>query len=88
MARRYGEDVQFVGIPGRGEVQAMREFVKQFSLSDFPHVVDGDGSLWRRFGVPYQPAWVFIDDSGETSRHIGPLAESEVVRILEGMAAS
>lgn len=43
----------------------MQGFVDEYGL-DFPQAVTEDGSLWANFGVAYQPAWVFVDDGGES----------------------
>ena len=45
----------------------MQAFVDEFGLS-FPQAVTEDGSLWSRFGVAYQPAWVFVDRSKAGTR--------------------
>lgn len=52
----------------------MREFVARHGLGQVPQAVDTDGTLWERFGVAYQPAWVFIDDGGEVRVHAGALS--------------
>lgn len=56
----------------------MREFVERHGLEMVPQAVDTDGSLWQRFGVAYQPAWVFIDDRGEVRVHAGALSDEEL----------
>jgi hypothetical protein len=58
--------VQFVGMPGRSEVEEHQRFIDDFGLTAIPHVADPDGSLWRRFGISSQPAWVLINDDGTT----------------------
>lgn len=64
----------------------MQAFVDEFGLEGFPHAVDEDGSLWARFEVPYQPAWIFVDERGRETRHLGPLgAEGIGQRIQELM---
>lgn len=64
----------------------MRDFVDRFDLGSFPHAIDTDGELWSRFGVPYQPAWVFIDSRGNLVRHVGALEEVELRGILDDLA--
>lgn len=71
-----GDDVDFVGVPGLGPVADMRNFVDQYALGDFPHLVDDDGTLWQRFGVTQQPAYAFIDDSGAVEVVRGELGEA------------
>jgi len=42
---------------GRSEV-AMQAFVSKYNLN-FTNLNDSDGSLWARFNVPWQPAYLF-----------------------------
>lgn len=72
---------------GRDDRAAMRAFVERHALGALTHVVDEDGTLWERFGVPGQPAWVFLDRDGQVvDRHLGPLAPEEVTRRLRELA--
>jgi len=64
----------------------MAAFVDEFDLGVFPHVSDQDESFFTRFGVPYQPAWVFLDSSGEGVRVLGELPESDLQTILADLA--
>jgi hypothetical protein len=47
------------------------------------HLVDDDGKLFRHFGVPAQPAWTFVEASGQSSRTIGALGESALTARLD-----
>ncbi|OLF08786.1 hypothetical protein BLA60_22530 [Actinophytocola xinjiangensis] len=58
------EGVRFVGVAAQDEVPAMREFVDRFGLGTFPHLADRDASIWKRFGVDYQPAYAFVSADG------------------------
>jgi hypothetical protein len=69
-------------VPGNDSTAAMRAFVDEFGL-DFDQAVTEDGSLWAHFGVAYQPAWVFVNDSGETSLVPAELPEAELERTLD-----
>lgn len=71
--RTHGGRITFVGMAGHDTDQAHRDFVDEHGLGDMLHVVDEDGSLWSRYGVSYQPAWVFIDDDGATEVVAGGL---------------
>ena len=42
---------------------AMQGFVDAFDIG-FPNVVSEDGSLWTRFGVPFQGSWYLLNDDG------------------------
>jgi hypothetical protein len=65
----------------------MQAFVDEFGLG-FPQAVTEDGSLWARFGVAYQPAWVFVGDSGETTLVPYELPRAELERVLDELIAS
>ena len=86
MARNYEGEVAFIGMAGHDEQPAMEEFVQNYDLG-FPQAVSEDGSLWGRFGVPGQPAWVLIDDSGEYEVHLGPYEKAELEDRLDQLIA-
>jgi len=65
----------------------MQDFIEEFGLDSFPHVNDADERLFARFGVPFQPAWVFIDSEGDAARVLGSVPEPDLVAILEDLAA-
>ena len=58
--------VTFVGIAGRSDVGAMQGFVSRYGLG-FTILNDSDGALWARFGVPWQPAYLFVQADGTSS---------------------
>lgn len=74
-------------MPGNDSTGNMRAFVDEFGLG-FPQAVTEDGSLWADFGVAYQPAWVFVDDSGETTLVPYELPRDELERVLDDLIAS
>jgi peroxiredoxin len=82
-ARQYPE-IQFLGIAGRDDTDAMQEFVDRYGI-DFPTLVDKDGSQWRYFGVTGQPAWVFVLPDGTARRVLGAPSESELEAILDAL---
>ncbi len=43
----------------------MLDYVKKYAL-DFPNGADFDLTVWKKFGVRGQPAWVFIRPDGTT----------------------
>jgi hypothetical protein len=79
--------VAFVGVPGNDSREHMQAFVDEFGL-DFPQAVTEDGSLWSRFDVAYQPAWVFVDDTGETTLVPYELPEAQLERTLDRLIAN
>ena len=74
-------------MPGNDSTEHMRSFVDEFGLG-FPQAVTEDGSLWARFGVAYQPAWVFVDNSGETTVVPYELERADLERTLDELIAS
>jgi len=79
--------VEFIGVPGNDSTENMQAFVDEYGLG-FQQAVTEDGSLWARFGVAYQPAWVFVDDSGETTVVPYELEQADLERTLDELIAS
>jgi hypothetical protein len=73
-------------VPGNDSTDAMQAFVDEHGLA-FPQAVTEDGSLWARFGVAYQPAWVFVDDSGKSTLVPYDPPKAELERTLDDLIA-
>ncbi|MGV1006728.1 MAG: redoxin domain-containing protein [Candidatus Nanopelagicales bacterium] len=58
--------VTFVGISTRADVGAMQNFVSKYNLN-FTNINDADGSIWAKFNVPWQPAYVFLRADGSST---------------------
>lgn len=58
--------VTFVGVAARSDVGAMQGFVSKYNLG-FTNLNDADGSIWARFNVPWQPAYLFVKPDGTSS---------------------
>jgi thiol-disulfide isomerase/thioredoxin len=80
VAAEYAGRATFLGVPGLGEVTDMREFVADTGTGGLMHVVDADGSLWQRFGVVSQPAYVFVGADG-TVQAFGGSLDPESLRL-------
>lgn len=85
VAAEFEGRVTMLGIPGRGEVDAMRAFVSDTGTGGFTHVVDADGALWTRFGVVSQPAFVFVDGSGASTSFSGSLDAEDLRSELDDL---
>ena len=72
---------------GRDTSDAMQGFIDTFSI-EFPQAVSEDGSLWARFGVPYQPAWIFVNDDGTAQVVQGAIPEQDLTGILDQLIAA
>lgn len=66
----------------------MRSFVDEYELDEFEHVADRASDIWQAFGVSAQPSFVFINDNGRITRHIGGLAVEELTEELELLVAT
>ena len=51
----------------------MQQFIDAFGVDGFPHVNDADGTVWRDYGITYQPSFAFVaaDGSIETFGALG-----------------
>lgn len=58
--------VTFVGIATRADNSALQAFVSKYGLN-FTNLNDADGSIWSKFNVPWQPAYVFVRPDGSSS---------------------
>jgi thiol-disulfide isomerase/thioredoxin len=58
--------VTFVGVAAHSDVGAMQTFVSKYNLN-FTNLNDADGSIWTRYNVPWQPAWVFYNSDGTST---------------------
>lgn len=58
--------VTFVGVAAHSDVVAMQNFVAKYHLN-FTNLNDADGAIWARFGVPWQPAYVFERSDGTST---------------------
>lgn len=68
-----------------GSQSSMQAFEDRHGVT-FPSLNDQTGELFARFGVPGQPAWVFIAPDGSTSTVLGALSESKLDAELQRIA--
>lgn len=61
---------------GGGSTSEYASFVDEFGLGAMPHVTDD--SLWARFGVSAQPAWLFVNQDGRSRLLVTMLGESRI----------
>jgi hypothetical protein len=62
----------------------MRAFVERHELT-FPSVVDRPGEIFAEYGVPYQPAWVFLASDGTLTRFQGSLDAEALKSYLDAL---
>ena len=78
--------VTFVGIAGRSDVGAMQNFVSKYNLS-FTNLNDADGSIWARYNVPWQPAYVFYRADGSSTFVNNPTSAMSQQELSDRVAA-
>ncbi len=87
IAQSFHGDVRFLGVPGLGAVDEMKQFVQDTGTGELTHLVDDDGSLWARFGVIAQPAFAFVSADGEVEVVNGSLPPDDLIEAAHGLAA-
>jgi thiol-disulfide isomerase/thioredoxin len=78
--------VTFVGIAARSDVGQMEGFVSKYNLR-FTNLNDADGSIWARYNVPWQPAYVFYRADGTSTFVNNPTAAMAEQELSDRVAA-
>jgi len=78
--------VAFLGIAGRSDVGQMQNFVSKYGLN-FTNLNDSDGSLWARYNVPWQPAYVFYRADGSSTFINNPVGAMPQQELADRVAA-
>lgn len=79
--------MQVTGVAWNGSGGDMQDFVNENGLT-FTNINDDAGEIFARFGVPYQPAWVFITKDGTVTTKIGVLSDLELEEELNRLATN
>ena len=87
VAARYADQLQVIGVPGRGELDAMQGFVDDTGIGAIRQLADLDGSVWQSFGVYGQPAYAFVDDDGEIELFVGGLGGDALADRIDELLA-
>jgi thiol-disulfide isomerase/thioredoxin len=78
--------VTFVGVAARSDTGAMQNFVDRYHLG-FTNLNDADGSIWARYNVPWQPAYVFYRPDGSSTFVNNPTAAMPQQELADRVAA-
>ena len=78
--------VTFVGVAARSDVASMQDFVSKYNLN-FTNLNDADGSIWQRFNVPWQPAYVFERPDGSSTFVNNPTSAMSQQELSDRVAA-
>ena len=88
IAERYDSLVQIIGVPGRGALDEMTDFVDDTGTGSLTHLADLDGQVWSAFGVFGQPAFAFIDDDGSVEVFVGGLGGDALAERIDALIAA
>lgn len=80
--------MKFVGVAGRDGIEPIRSFIDDLGVDAFPHVVDETGGIWDQMGVVSQPAFIFLDASGESTSHLGGLGVDSLSERLDVLTSN
>ncbi len=64
----------------------MQNFVSKYGLN-FTNLNDADGSLWTRYNVPWQPAYVFYRADGSSTFINNPVGAMPQQELADRVAA-
>lgn len=78
--------VTFVGVAAHSDVAAMQAFVSKYNLN-FTNLNDADGSIWARYNVPWQPAYVFYRADGSSTFVNNPTSAMPLQEMSDRVAA-
>lgn len=65
----------------------MRDFIDRHDIT-FPSLFDDSGDVFARYGVPFQPAWVFIDGDGGVTKVQGSLDPNSLEPLISDLIAA
>jgi peroxiredoxin len=83
VARRFGDQVQFVGVSNNDTVSEGRKYQREFEIP-YPLANDSSGRTWADWRVPYQPVTVVVDRHGGVAwRFDGGLEPGQLDPVLE-----
>ena len=79
--------VEVIGVAWAGTESDYAGFIERHRIT-FANISDTDGKVYARFGVPYQPAWVYLDTDGTSRVRRGSMNEVMALAELEALAGS
>ena len=84
-AKKFADDVTVLGVAWNGTTQAMSDFETRHGLT-FTSVNDADGKIFEQFGIPVQPAWVFISQDGSMTTRLGAIDDRTLEAELQKLS--
>ncbi|CAB4895578.1 unannotated protein [freshwater metagenome] len=72
MNKKWAGRVTVVGVAWSGDEASMQAFIDRHGIT-FQSMNDQTGALFAHFGVPAQPAWVFVSPDGTAKTYLGAM---------------
>lgn len=73
-----------IGVAWTGSEADFEDFVDRHRLT-FPSISDAPGTVFDRFGIPYQPAFALVHTDGRIDSLLGS-ADADVIDMIIGQA--
>ena len=73
---------------GRDGLDPINEFIDDYGVGGFDHIVDETGAIWANFEIVTQPSFIFLDASGDSTSHIGALGVSALSERLDTLTSN
>lgn len=88
VAEKFAGQVPIVGVAGRGELDAMNDFISDTGTESLIQLADLNGDTWSAFGIFGQPAFVFIDDTGDVEVFVGSMSSNNLTDRIDELIAT
>ena len=85
MANDYINDITFLAVAGRGDLDSTRERAADLFANNLIWGLDDD--IWSLYGIPGQPTSVLIANGVVVDLWFGALAEPEMRKRLDNLVA-
>lgn len=77
-----------MGVAGRDGISPINEFIDDYDLGEFDHIVDESGEIWANFEIVSQPSFIFLDATGASTSHLGALGVEGLSERLDVLAGN
>ena len=86
-AKKYEGRVEFVGVAGLDKnKEQLDTFVSRTGTSNFIHLDDRTGALYKHFKVKSQSSYLLVNPEGGTHSAVGPLSEAALSELIDQFA--
>ncbi len=87
-SKDFPEGVRIVGVAGRSDVPASKEFIAEHGIDGFANIYDEDGSIWKDFKVAGQPTLVLVNQDGQMRKYSGGYGKFDLIEKVAWLGES